>query len=322
MIKSLAKAALTVEPFWPLTCLASRASGVTVLMYHRIPPNTDVFPGTAVDDFRRQMHWLHQHCQPIAPEQLQEAAARTRRWRRPPVLITFDDGYRDYHDLAYPILAELKITSIVFLATGAMDRQEMIWTDDVNWVVHKTSRAEVRLPWNPAELHRPADRASRHALGLACKAFLKDIPNQQRLDWLRQLYLAVGVDPAHSGLERQMLNWDEVRAASEYTRWGGHTHNHPILSQLEPGPMEDEIRLCRERILAETGQAPRYFAYPNGRARDFNATTQALLARYGFELGFSTIEGLHDRQGDRYAIRRQHTGAANLGEFAMRVLGR
>ena len=52
------------------------------------------------------------------------------------------------------------------------------------------------------------------ALGLACKSFLKGIPNQQRLDWLERLYAELGVHPAHSGLERQMLSWDEVRAAS------------------------------------------------------------------------------------------------------------
>jgi peptidoglycan/xylan/chitin deacetylase (PgdA/CDA1 family) len=322
MLKSIAKVALTVDPIWRASCATWRPLGVSVLMYHRIPPDTEVFPGTAVDQFRQQMRWLRDCCDPIHPDQLQEAAAHPTRWKRPPVLVTFDDGYRDYHDLAYPILAELKITSIVFLATGAIDRQEMIWTDDVNWVVHKTSRPEVRLPWDATQIHHPTHRDARTALGLACKSFLKGIPNQQRLDWLERLYAELGVHPAHSGLERQMLSWDEVRAASEYTCWGGHTHNHPILSQLDAGPMEDEIRICRERILIETGRAPRYFAYPNGRAQDFNPTTQSLLAKHGFELGFSTIEGLHNGRGDRYAIRRQHTGAANLGEFAMRVLGR
>lgn len=322
MLKSLIKSALTQEPVWRLASLATRPAGVTVLMYHRIPLDTETFPGTDLATFRRQMRWLRSHCTPIAPDDIDDAARRCHRWSRPAVLVSFDDGYRDYHDHAYPVLADERITSVVFLATGSMDRQEMIWTDDVTWVTLRTRRASVELPWAPGTVHAIGDKASRDRLAVTIKAFLKNVPNVERLDWLRQLYVALDCDPRTSGLPRQMLDWDEVRATTEYTVYGGHTHNHPILSQLEPRQMADEIRLCRDRIVAETGVAPRHFAYPNGRARDFNATTQALLREHGFTHGYATVEGLHHAGADPLAIQRQHTGAASLGEFALRVLGR
>jgi hypothetical protein len=46
-----------------------------------------------------------------------------------------------------------------------------------------------------------------------------------------------------------------------------------------------------------------------------------LLQRHGFEMGFSTIEGVHQPGMDRYAIRRQPTGAASIGDFAWLVAG-
>lgn len=86
----------------------------------------------------------------------------------------------------------------------------------------------------------------------------------------QQLFNILGVDPNSSNIQRQMLTWDEVRATMKLTYFGGHTHTHPILSQLDSQSAEDEIRTCRDRIYQETGITPRYFAYPNGRAIDFS----------------------------------------------------
>jgi peptidoglycan/xylan/chitin deacetylase (PgdA/CDA1 family) len=113
-----------------------------------------------------------------------------------------------------------------------------------------------------------------------------------------------------------------VRATIGLTRYGGHTHTHPILSQVDGERAEREIRVCHERITAETGVAPRYFAYPNGRAQDFSDETKAILRRCGYELAFSTIEGLHAPGMDPYAIRRQPTRAARLADYAWLVAGR
>ena len=44
-----------------------------------------------------------------------------------------------------------------------------------------------------------------------------------------------------------MLTWDEVRATLDLTRYGGHSHTHPILSRLDRADAEREIRTCRDR---------------------------------------------------------------------------
>jgi len=49
------------------------------------------------------MQWLRAHCDPIGPDALVERSRSPRR-TKPAVLVTFDDGYRSYHDLAYPVL--------------------------------------------------------------------------------------------------------------------------------------------------------------------------------------------------------------------------
>lgn len=321
MIKPFIKSALVRPPLWQIASRALRPRGVTVLMYHRITQPGEEYSGTTASMFRSQMQWLRRNCRPIAPREITEAARESARGR-PPVLVTFDDGYRDFHDRAYPILHELRIPALVFLATGSTDGGGMIWTDQLEWAARKARRASLAPPWAGDAPLPLGDAAARLAFARTCKEHLKQVTQAQRLVWLEEIYAGLGVGSIPAESDRQMLNWAEVRATLEFTVYGGHTHNHPILSQVSDAEAEDEIRLNRDRIRDETGIAPRYFAYPNGRARDFTETTKALLRRYGFDLAFSTEEGLHRRGDDPYAIPRQYTGGSTLGDFALRVIGR
>ena len=321
VIERLIKSAAATPLAWRVGARLRGNRGVCVLMYHRITRRGDAFPGTDLDEFVRQMRWLRRTCDPIAPEQF-EAALQAPSPGRPPVLVTFDDGYRDYCDHAYPVLAELGIPSLVFLATSFIDRGGLIWTDAVTWAARRSPRASLTLPWDrrvtlPLTCDQDRARAARVA-----KDQLKNVSDAQREAWQQALFAELGVDPQDGSAGRQMLDWAEVRATLGLTRYGGHTHTHPILSQVDGERAEREIRVSHERITAETGAAPRYFAYPNGRAEDFSEETKAILRRCGYELAFSTIEGLHAPGMDRYAIRRQPTGAARLADYAWLVAGR
>jgi peptidoglycan/xylan/chitin deacetylase (PgdA/CDA1 family) len=266
------------------------------------------------------MQWLRARCTPIAPEQF-AAAQDFGNSSLPQVLVTFDDGYRDFFDNAYPILKEFDIPALVFLATRFLDEGGMIWTDVVATAVMRSRRSDVAIPWNgrTCSLKNDADRVRCRLL---CTGFLKSIPDAEREHWQRELMTALAVTSHDIDTDRQMLTWDEVRAAMPLIRFGGHTHNHPILSQLDASAIDAEIRTCRDRISAELGVAPRYFAYPNGRAQDFTEEAVSCLKRHGFELGFSTIEGIHRPGADLYRILRQPTGCTTIGDFAALVMGK
>ncbi len=321
MIKRFIKRMAATPVAWSLAARVERNRGVCVLMYHRICRRGDPFPGTELDDFVRQMRWLRRNCAPIPPEALEPGAAVERRGK-PPVLVTFDDGYRDYFDNAHPVLSELAIPSLVFLATSFLDHGGLIWTDAISWATRRSPRTSLELPWDRAVILPLGSEAERERAARVSKDFLKGVSDVEREAWQAALFDELGLDPQDGSAGRQMLSWAEVRATMGLTRYGGHTHTHPILSQVDGARAEREIRVCHARIAAETGAAPRYFAYPNGRAQDFSEHTQELLCRCGFALAFSTIEGLHIPGADPYAIRRQPTGSKTLADYAWLVAGR
>src|SRR5205814_1621452 len=159
-------------------------------------------------------------------------------------------------DLAYPVLRELGIPALVFLATSFLDDGGMMWTDAVQWAALATRRQRVNLPWTDGATAGPTgrqaialpDRAARAALGERARAYLKRLPDDQRRAALAALLDELGAPPERP---REMLTWDEVRRTMDLTRFGGHTHTHPILSRLDRAAAEREIRTCRDRIAAE-----------------------------------------------------------------------
>jgi glycosyltransferase involved in cell wall biosynthesis/peptidoglycan/xylan/chitin deacetylase (PgdA/CDA1 family)/SAM-dependent methyltransferase len=94
---------------------------VPVLMYHRIaehcPPALRRYCVTP-DAFEAQLRFLRRHgYHAISLGDLDAHMGSGRPLPGRPVLITFDDGYRDFHDLAWPILQRNDFTAEVFLAT-------------------------------------------------------------------------------------------------------------------------------------------------------------------------------------------------------------
>ena len=136
------------------------------------------------------------------------------------------------------------------------------------------------------------------------KDHVKEMPEDLKEKALLELIRRLDVEPSLLKVGREMLSWDEVRAAQELTTWGGHTHTHPVLSRIPSDRVDEEIRTCRDRIRAETGREPRHFAYPNGRYRDFSDDTKVVLQRYGFDIAYSVEEGINDVGTDWMAVRR------------------
>ncbi|HZZ92456.1 MAG TPA: polysaccharide deacetylase family protein [Usitatibacter sp.] len=313
-MKAALKRFLASRAGWRL-CAPLRPRGVYVLMYHRISAPGDFFGGVSVDNFRRQMEWLRDHCTPVWPEDVLRATQYARRGK-PPVVVTFDDGYRDFRTRAWPILQELGIPAAVFLATQFMDRGGLLWTEQLEWAVRSSKATEVVPPWQPDAAVLLETEAERRAFVRAAKERLKDAEDDDRRRWLESLLDRLCAADPESVLGRQMLSWEDVRACTENTCFGGHSHTHPILSRVKDGGLDHEIRTCRDRIEGETGRYPKTFAYPNGRASDFDGRTRATLAKHGFGLSFSTIEGVNRPETDRLALRRLHNWDSGAGELA------
>jgi peptidoglycan/xylan/chitin deacetylase (PgdA/CDA1 family) len=90
-----------------------------ILCYHSVHPNRP-FRTCRPADFEVQLDWLAEHCEVVAPLGLLQP--REQGLTRPRVAITFDDGYIDNYEHAFPLLRERGLPATFFVTTGLIER--------------------------------------------------------------------------------------------------------------------------------------------------------------------------------------------------------
>jgi peptidoglycan/xylan/chitin deacetylase (PgdA/CDA1 family) len=96
--------------------------GPSILMYHSIVDSSDDPYAVSVGAFREQIRWLSEHGFEVVPLSILVRSIQTRSHGnlRKKVVITFDDGYKDFLDNALPILLVHRAPAIVFIVTDLL----------------------------------------------------------------------------------------------------------------------------------------------------------------------------------------------------------
>ena len=104
-------------------------SGVPVLMYHSIDEETNNDAVISKKRFSEQMKYLHEHdYHPISLDELHDYLTLNKELPLRPVVLTFDDGYRDTYDIAMPILKQYGFRSVLFFPVGK-DGGRLSWAE-------------------------------------------------------------------------------------------------------------------------------------------------------------------------------------------------
>jgi len=279
--------------FWNVR--ANRTSGnarsVQILAYHRVSDHNDGFlPAMSLARFRSQMAHLSRDFTVCSLEQV------TRRildgsLRENTVVVTFDDGYRDNYDEAFPVLREYGVPATIFLTTDFIGTDRILWHDRVFRALGSTDASTLRDFGPGGRDFSFATAADREASQVEIIRTLRTVGPDQRDAWVQELVEKLRVREA-PGPGRLMLDWDEVREMRSHgIEFGSHTMTHPILSRVSTEQAEREIVESKRRIENETQSSVTTFAYPNGQKADYDSRTIEILRVSGYRCAVTTVQG-------------------------------
>ena len=285
-----------------------------VILYHRVNDNP-ISGGIPVKVFERRMELLHRYFNVLPLEELVE---RLTRKDVPPnaVAITFDDGYQDNYENAFPILKQFGLPSTIFLTTGVLDNKNMLWHDLVFDVFGRTTARSIIIEGKEYPFSKIPEKR------IALKTFLRNIRlynPQERDKRIRQLAKDLQVEETRR-TNNGMLSWKEIREMSRYNiSFGAHTVTHPILSRMPLAEAVDEIVSSKETIEQKLGLPVRLFAYPNGSKEDFNIFIKQALKKAGFLCAVTTIRGANSVHADPFELRRVWFWDKDPQKFILRL---
>ena len=240
-------------------------------MYHRIAKSDgprqfapELISATP-RDFEAQISALGRLYRFISLDDLLQIRRGGRSLKGRSLMITFDEGYRDFAEHAWPVLRRLGVPTTLFVATAYPDSGAAFWWDELDHAVAGTSRRDpIRTEWGVFSLRSPRDRA---ATLRAVHQLTRKLPNSVAMALVQQIVSASGTPPR----EGDVLGWEELRdLVQDGVTVAPHTRTHPRLSRLEPSMVIDELVRSQEDLRREIGQCPPVLAYPVGDTDDLS----------------------------------------------------
>jgi peptidoglycan/xylan/chitin deacetylase (PgdA/CDA1 family) len=227
----------------------------------------------------------------VSLDEVPERLLDTKR-RRGFVCFTFDDGYRDVWEHAYPLFRRHGVPFAVYVCTGMPDGTALLWWDLLEEVFRRAP--EVRLRENGSFRKVRAETAARKRQEFR-RAYwgLRALPEPERRDEIRRLCEANDVDPAAYCREVAMT-WDMIAelSASGLAGVEAHTITHPELSLLAASDVREEADRSRAIIAERTGRVPRHFAYPYGNGAAAGPREFEIIRDLGFATATTTRKGV------------------------------
>lgn len=228
-----------------------------ILCYHSIGKENLLTKGLNItldqNSFYKQLKILKKKYNIISYDNFLDCIKK-RKFPKNSVLVTFDDGYKNFYINAHPILKELKIKSILFICSGLISNNKLFFR-------HIISYLKNIMKWE--------DCKNKFELPETDNQNLNSIIFKNRLvDYLEKKCNIKEVELANEF--KIYMNEHEIEEVSNHHIIGNHTQNHYRLSTLENDQVIDEINNGYNFVL-KYNKSNIPFSLPFGSLSDYNS---------------------------------------------------
>ncbi len=283
-----------------------------VLTYHRIVPfserkNSFSHSAIMVDNinFDRHIEFLKKHFKIINSSDLIYGLNHKNGFADSSCLITFDDGWNDNFDYAFPILKSHNVSALVFPATNYIDTNKLFWQEAMGHgffqLLSNNSKAAAKLL-----IDHKIDN-------------LKHVPREIQLDTIRKYVRELKTLPyieinlilrqlkdilcnINYGKIDTYINWLKISEMhSAGIEFGSHGCSHKILTRLDDNIITEELTHSKQLLAKCISTEIQSFAYPNGNN---NERIGKLVKESGYTTGFGTQFGYVSYNDNPFDLKR------------------
>jgi peptidoglycan/xylan/chitin deacetylase (PgdA/CDA1 family) len=300
---------------------------VVILSYHHVvaddmPEAERPQDATPATWFRAHLRWLARHFTVISLEEALGLLTGSRL-SRDFAVITFDDGYRDSHRTALPILRELGLPATTFLIAGLVGTNRIPWYDAAAMnLTARLRRGPLQVPAASAAaalVEAPGKQRTQAGTVAAVMTMLKSSDEPSRARMLAELRIEglVAGDRRREAFE--LLSWNEARElATAGVSFGSHTMSHANLTTMGSREALADLQASKTLIAQGLERPCTSFAFPNG---DFDAAAVDAVRRAGYQAACTQRYGTNRPGCDRFTLRRIAAGRTPPCVLALKATG-
>jgi peptidoglycan/xylan/chitin deacetylase (PgdA/CDA1 family) len=303
--------ALQVDWIANLKARALASSGaLTILNLHRVSDaQGEGYVAMTPSLFDELIAWLKQRFTLVAFHDLATFVPNAK----PPLILSFDDGYKDFIEVVVPILESHRVVAnqnIVAIAVECGRPPMNVELQDFIAAAPAALLREAPLPGLP----QGADPNDRLGSGRIASRALKWRPiAEQKVIFaeIEQQFLRFdGFRPT------KMMSVEDVREVAQISEIGVHSYEHASMASESDAYLREDVRRCREYFRDRLGFATTIYAFPNG---SFRQGQDELLRAAGYQYVLCVGEAFSRRE--EWCHPRLTMFAASPVEARFRALG-
>lgn len=238
---------------------------VKVICLHRISDDIDyAWPPMKVNIFKRLLEYLGKNYNVIGFKQLADGSYKQSK--KTNVILSFDDGYKDFVENALPLINAYGFPANHNIICNAVTHQEVNWTQEIFSIInHYTANGKLLLIKDANReilfeevIHQ--QNALNAGIRILNVLFVK--PKFERDIILANLKNQLDTDLIYP----TFMNEADIRTCiNKDIEIGSHTLSHCILSEQESGDVfQDEVCGSKKELEALLGTPIDTIALPNG----------------------------------------------------------
>jgi peptidoglycan/xylan/chitin deacetylase (PgdA/CDA1 family) len=297
--------------------LASRAlrlagnfqpQGAAILMYHSVAPDpsqhSDSLGGIVHSEtiFRSQMEMLARDYRPLSLDDILKYLRDREELPRRSVVITFDDGYADNHEVAMPILNRCGVPATFYATVDCIENRRLPWPSRLRFAFHRTMVAS----WNvPSKSWTLDSSDSREAAFLAACDSCCQLSGAVQEEFIQGLERDLEISlPGSCGA--LMMTYDQLRELTHHGHIvGSHTMTHPNMAYLKEEGAQRELADSKQRLESQLAAPIKHFSYPcPALSPHWSQQTVDQSRAVGYETAVTTNSGLTRHGDDPLCLKR------------------
>jgi peptidoglycan/xylan/chitin deacetylase (PgdA/CDA1 family) len=273
-------------------------------MYHRFGPQA---PHISTEDLETHLRYIRERFNPISLDELLSALVAGESPPPRTVVLTVDDGYRDFLKVAYPVLRDYEVPATVFVVSKFMRGDFWLWFDRLRYIFDHAPGPDFHVdgPDGPVKLRLVSAAARYKAWDEVMTRCLRLAPTE------RDAYVAaceraggIEIPEKPMGPFAPLTAEDIQQMDPRVVQIGSHTRTHPILSRCSDAELAAEIAGSKAEIEAAIGRRVVSFCYPNGMSGDFDPRAERAVDEAGYLGAVRAYGGLVFPNANRLALPR------------------
>jgi len=253
-------------------------------------------------------------------DELSEALRSGKPLPERAVALTFDDGYIDNYEVAFPVLRQHKIPATFYVCPGLIDSNLGFWWDEIYFCIRKTKKvaidisklsAHASIVQDVKEDLRPIRTvAEKESVAQRIIVMAKRLPVQTIRKLIADLTTVLEVSEKQPSSASGLMGWSHIKEmANNGMDIGSHTMTHPMMSQMSEHVLRKEVQDSRGRLQDELGRSINGFVYPSG---DYHAMARDVVRQAGHWYACTSESGFVTPSSDPYLLRRVNISDGNM----------